>query len=217
MPGLTALFLKSLTCLAAASGGGNGAAPSGLPALQDPVTVIAIGMGGFVLVYLMFLRPRAKNARRRDPLATPPSVRQSLASERATERAMQSLVIELEKMSRQIGAQLDTKAAKLEVLIGQADERIAQLNRLGRRDENLGFANISAVRASELATRLTDGLIAGRIGAEASGLAALAKHREIYDLADNGQDVAAIAGKLHRPKGEVELILALRASGGAIG
>lgn len=212
MPGLTALFLNPLS--AALAGGSGGA--SGMPGMEDPVTVIAIGVGGFFLVYLMYLRPKAKKARRRDPLATPPSVRQSLASERATERAMQSLVIELEQMSRQIGAQLDTKAAKLEVLIGQADKRIDELKRLGERHDSAEISNVSAVRASELATRLTDGLIAGRVGAEASGLAALAKHREIYELADSGENAAAIAGKLRRPKGEVELILALRASGGAI-
>lgn len=215
MSGLIALFLKPLSFLAAASGNGGGGA-SAMPGVEDPVTAIAIGVGGFVLVYLMYLRPKAKKGHRRDPLATPPSVRQSLASERATERAMQSLVIELEQMSRQIGAQLDTKAAKLEVLIGQADRRIEELKRLGQRADSGEISNVSAVRASELATRMTDSLIAGRIGGEASGLAALAKHQEIYDLSDSGQNAAAIAGKLRRPKGEVELILALRASGGAI-
>ena len=96
-------------------------------------------------------------------------------------------MIELEQMSRKIGGQLDTKAAKLEVLIRQADERIARLERLARSSDGEIPAS-SAVRASQLAARLSDQLVAGRLGAEASGLAALAKHKEIYDLADGGAD-----------------------------
>mgnify|MGYP006193100629 CR=1 FL=1 len=67
------------------------------------------------------------------------------------------------------------------------------------------------ILAPAMAGRLADLIQAGRSGEPAeSGLAALARHREIYDMADNGIPANVIAQKLRRPCGEVELILALR-------
>ena len=187
-----------------------------LPAsLNDSSAMVLVGLGVMGLIYLMVLRPAAqKNKRRKrpDPLATPPSVRSSLAGERSAERGMQTLLLELENMSRQMSAQLDTKAAKLEALIREADAKTAALQSLLARD-----------KAGALADRLMAGDESGRHRparpareAFGSGLAALASHRSIYDLSDAGDAAAAIARKLNRPAGEVELILALRHSGGAI-
>ena len=182
--------------------------------MNDPAAMVLVGLGVMGLIYLMVLRPAAqknKKRKRPDPLATPPSVRSSLAGERAAERGMQTLLLELENMSRQMSAQLDTKAAKLEALIREADAKTAALH---------------AALASEKAALLSDRLLIGGDGGETpdrpardrfgSGLAALASHDRIYDLSDAGDAAAAIARKLNRPAGEVELILALRGSGGAI-
>ena len=180
--------------------------------LNDPGAMVLMGLGVMGLIYLMVLRPAAqKNKKRKkpDPLATPPSVRQSLAGERSAERGMQTLLLELEQMSRQLSAQLDTKAAKLEALIREADAKTAALQGLLAQD-----------KAGALADRLmTADATTDQPPREAfeSGLAALASHRSIYDLSDAGDAAAAIARKLDRPAGEVELILALRGTGGAIG
>ena len=40
---------------------------------------------------------------------------------------MESLLVELSEMARQISAQLDTRSQKLEILIREADEKIAAL------------------------------------------------------------------------------------------
>ena len=179
--------------------------------LNDPGAMVFIGLGVMLLIYLMVLRPQAqksKKRKKRDPLSTPPSVRASLAGERSAERGMQTLLLELESMSRQMSAQLDTKAAKLEALIREADAKTAALQGMLVKD-----------KAGALADRLmTDHAISDRPARESlgSGLAALAGHRSIYDLSDAGDAAAAIARKLGRPAGEVELILALRDSGGAI-
>ena len=179
------------------------AAADAAPRQSDPIALIAIALGAMILVYFTVLRPRARKANKPDPLATPPSQRQSLAGERAAERQMQMLLVELEQMSRQMSAQLDTKAARLDALIREADAKISALN-----------AGLAKAKSG----RLVDGLVAGTLGPAAeSGLAALARHKEIYDLADAGESSRAIAGKLKRPTGEVELILALRGTGGAIG
>ncbi len=166
------------------------------PRVDDPVAIILIGGGLLILVYLLFLRPKAKGAKRRkDPLSTPASQRQSLAAQRSTEREMQSLVLELESLARKMGGQMDTKARKLEALIEQSDERIAHLERL-----------MSQAKAADLA----DAVVEGRSGRAESGLAALGRHNDIYALADAGKSPAAIAQELNRPAGEIELILALR-------
>ena len=73
---------------------------------------IALAIGMIAVTYLMF-RPRW---RKKDPLEKPP-VYSSLSSQRAVERQMQSLLVELSEMARQISAQLDTRSAKLELLI----------------------------------------------------------------------------------------------------
>ena len=179
--------------------------------LNDPAAMVLVGLGVMGLIYLMVLRPAAqknKKRKRPDPLATPPSVRASLAGERSAERGMQTLLLELEQMSRQLSAQLDTKAARLEALIREADAKTAALQ-----------AVLSKDKAGALADRLmSDDATADRPARESlgSGLAALASHRSIYDLSDAGDAAAAIARKLNRPAGEVELILALRDGGGAI-
>ena len=47
--------------------------------------------------------------------------------------SMDELLVELEEVSRRVGAQVNTKFAKLETVIRDADERIARLDRvLGR-------------------------------------------------------------------------------------
>ena len=213
MPGFLALSNSLIFAAAAAQNGGKT-----LPGLDDPVAAIAVGVGAIMLIYLFLLRPKARQARRRpDPLNVPASRRQSLAGEREAERAMQSIVLQLEQMSRQIGAQVDTKAAKLEALIAEADEKIQAL---GRAVSDAPTAPTpDRDRAAGLAAMLSEQIRSSRpAGANENetGLAGLARHGDIYRLADEGLDASAIAGRLRRPRGEVELILALRKTGGAI-
>ena len=52
--------------------------------------------------------------RKKDPLDKPPAFG-SLAQQRSVERQMQNVLVEMSEMARQITAQLDTRAAKLEV------------------------------------------------------------------------------------------------------
>lgn len=200
------------TMLAEATGSG---------ALDDPVAIGALAAGGLLLVYFTFIRPKAK--KRRDPLATPPSTRASLASERAAERGMQTLLVELEQMSRQMGAQLDTRAARLEALIRQADERIARAEeasaalaaRLAREkaavlsDRTLASPAVMDRPAASSSSARAAGSATPASGSS-SNLAALERHQEIYDMRDAGKSPAEIARRINRPAGEVELILALR-------
>ena len=152
---------------------------------------IFLGLGVMGLIYFMIVRHMMR--RKRDPLEKAPF--SSLAQQRATDRQMQNLLVELSEMARQVSAQLDTRAAKLEILIQQADERIA---RLSSSDDNgssspAPLAALSPPPPTPAAPEPPD-----------------PRHADIYALADEGREVHEIASQLNRPRGEVELILALR-------
>jgi hypothetical protein len=163
-----------------------------LDSLLDPDkrqwAVLAIGM--IAVTYLMF-RPRF---RKKDPLEKPAAF-SSLSAQRAVERQMQSLLVELSEMARQISAQLDTRSAKLQLLIEQADEKIAQLKQLEQNAPCDFAASPAGGRAAESADPkpIPD-----------------PRHADVYALADQGRSAPQIAQTLGRPNGEVELILALR-------
>lgn len=161
--------------------------------LGDPLVLLALGAAGLLVLYVVIKRGARRGGR-------PAGPGQATESESARQqRRMQALLAELDQAARQMSAQVEAKAARLEALVRQADEKTAALN---------------GALAQARARHLTQELISGAHNAgEESGLAALSRHREIYDLADAGQSAQAIAAKLSRPSGEVELILALRGSG----
>src|SRR3954454_11341814 len=88
-------------------------------------TWIAISVGIMLVVYITFVRPLRKK-KDKDPLERSSGF-STLAQQRAVERDMSNLLVELSEMARQMTAQLDTRAAKLELLLKEADERIATL------------------------------------------------------------------------------------------
>lgn len=154
---------------------------------------LLLGMSVLAIIYLM-LRPRKK-----DPLATQP-FRSSLAQQKALERDMQNVIVELSEMTRQLSAQLETRAARLEALLREADVKLAALREQSAsigKDEAGGESPASATRPP---IRLADDV--DRHSEE--------RWAEVYRLADEGLTLPQIAQQLHRPTGEVELILALR-------
>jgi hypothetical protein len=157
----------------------------------NPTTAsyVAMGFGVLMLAYLI-LRTRL---RRKDPLEEAPA-KLSLAQQRSVERQMNTLLVELSEMARQISSQLDTRAAKLDVLVKEADQKIAELRRLEQ--------------ALKDKTSLADGLPPAP--PPPSAYEPDPRHAEVYLLADQGLDAQSISQKLSRPSGEIELILALR-------
>jgi len=153
---------------------------------------------GLVIIYAV-LRPMRKG---KDPMSRSP-VHFSLAQQRQVERQMETLLVELSEMARQLTAQLDTRAAKLESLIREADEKIAAL-----KGEKAAPPPSSPLAAPAEAAAETEPAVDGD-----------PRHAAVYELADAGMAAPQIAQQLSRPTGEIELILALRprrtaASGG---
>ena len=171
--------------------------PSSSPSPNNTVWIM-ISLAGVVILYAVF-RPSMRN--KKDPLARPPGGR-GLAQQRSTERQMETLLVELSEMARQITAQLDTRSQKLEMLIREADEKIAALqqgksNGIGTTTTTAGMSpDPSEVQSHRLEPRADEPIDP--------------RHQEVYTLADQGAAAPDIARQLNRPRGEVELILALR-------
>jgi len=146
----------------------------------------------------MYLVMRGRLKKRKDPLERPSM---SLSQQRQIERDMNGLMVEMLDTARQMTAQLDTRAARLEVLMKEADARLA------------------ALKAATGSTAAGPTFTSSDSAAPASSLAAVPppqetppdpRHAEVYLMADQGRSPQEIARKLNRPNGEVELILALR-------
>ena len=197
-----------LTLAATAGGGGGGGGGDWISKLIDSQAFAAVaGLAVAVLGYL-YLRNLGKKKPKPasrvtggDPLADR-GRRQSLAQERAAERDMQGVAVEFAERVREMTGQIDTRLAKLEVLINEADAKIAKLQvlrgdaaeprEIGREPEPIG--NLELPPAGK-------GLGVG---------GPLDRHQDVYELADAGHDHDEIARQLGRPRGEVDLILALR-------
>jgi hypothetical protein len=177
---------------------------------RDPATTwIAIAIGVITIVYVVLVKPlRAK--KNKDPLARPPA-ESGLARQRGIEREMSSLLVELSDMSRQMTAQLDTRAAKLETLIQEADEKIATLRALSGGDCRIEGVLAEAKSREPGSLALPDAGVGRLSFADPTPMDP--RHAEVYDLADEGQSAQEIARHTGRPRGEVELILALRGRG----
>src|SRR4051794_6753923 len=140
---------------------------------------------GAATILFVVLRP---SLRKKDPLAKS-GPKLGMAQQRSVEREMSNLLVELSDMARQITGQLDTRAAKLEALMQEADKKIAELKRLETPPPEPEIKPLEP-----------------RVIPPAND----ARYSAIYSLADAGHTVAEIAQQLGRPRGEVELILALR-------
>jgi leucyl aminopeptidase (aminopeptidase T) len=163
---------------------------------------ILIAVCGATVLYAIF-RPSARS--KRDPLARSPSSAR-LSQQRNTERQMESLLVELSEMARQISAQLDTRSQKLELLIQEADEKIAALERARAGGATSSSSSTSTTRDDREAWTMQ----AEPAPPEPEADAIDPRHQQVYELADQGAAAPEIARQLDRPRGEIELILALR-------
>ncbi len=152
--------------------------------------VVAAGLAAIAAFFLLTgLRRRQRDRARRDESgeATSEAVARlsaNLDTKQKLRRDLEELIVELQELSRQISAQIDTKFAKLEAAIRDADRRIAVLSRL------------SSQSAAGEPAPAPDGLDV--------------RYTAVYELADAGNSPMDIARQLGKTPGEVELILNLR-------
>jgi|SRR5688572_9690104 len=161
---------------------------------KDSHQWVVLAVGAMATLYLL-IRPRLKA--RKDPLERRPSL--GVSQQRQIERDMSNLMVEMLETARQITAQLETRAARLEVLIQQADDRVAALK---------ACTATAAPSAALAPARHTEEIAAA--SADHHESPPNPRHAEVWAMADEGRSPPEIARKLNRPSGEIELILALR-------
>ena len=166
-----------------------------------------MGVGVCTLIY-MLIRPKLR--KNKDPFDKPFKTR-SLAQQRSVERQMETLLVELADMSRQMSAQLETRAVKLELLLKEADGKIAELQSLSQRSYDSMPQQIPQARVIDESLAVPSPVVPlPPIVAEPMMIDP--QHAEIYRRIDAGQNIPEIASAMNRPNGEIQLILALRSS-----
>jgi hypothetical protein len=140
----------------------------------------AVGLGVIILLIKLIMRRDSRIAAAAQAKHITP------AQQRTLERDVSNLIAALSEMAQSVGTELDQRSARLEQLLAAADERIRQL-------EQLSTSVDRPIIEAPTAPVVSD-----------------PRHAEIYKLADQGLPIIDIAKHLSRPKGEVELILALR-------
>ena len=142
-------------------------------------------------------------------------------------------MVEVEQLARRLGSQLDNKARRLELLIAEADQRIARLGHLQggpAMPEGAAASSASATTSHSPAAAKGSAHAGDQAAASAAAQGAVSTStststwhraeppdhplsRQVWKLAATGKDAATIAAELGEHEGKIELILALAGRG----
>ncbi len=204
-----------------------GVGPMAIPAATDLDPSSLLLLAGVVIVVTMIMISTRRRAADRgsSPRAY---AREQLAKVREQEGMrddLQELMMQLEKLAREINAQVDTRFAKLEKAIADADARLAELKRLGvgeatpvetvqeqPADGPVLEPRESTPTESDRGKGVVDEVAAdsGDATADEPVDAAESVERRIVELSRAGKSPLEIARALGRDVGEVELIIKLK-------
>ncbi len=171
-----------------------------------PGALLAFGVLILVMIMIRMLkRNLSRNATAKE--GTPRERLDQLRAQASAISPVDTYEAEAEELTRRLSAIMDNKAARLELLIEEADDRLARLDRasLGASvqtrpmEHDAGAFRTSAPEPARTAPppeRHVD-----------------PTQRQIYELADSGLGPVEIAQRLDQPIGQVELILNLRRRG----
>lgn len=153
---------------------------------------------GALTVVLLATRRRVHNSLRQPSHTAREQFSQLKEQSKAT-RDVGQVMLELDQLSRQLHGRLDTKLARLEAVIQDADGRIDKLSRLVRRADGEPQLEITLDREEPYEAPPPE-------PTQEEG----DRHTAVYRLADDGTSPIEIAQHIGRPVGEIDLILALR-------
>ena len=147
--------------------------------------MVALAGGALVVCFVMM---RLSRQRRGQAAAQgrPMSARDQIRQEAGVSGRVDDMMVQLAELARTTTAQIETRYTKLEVLLEDADKKIARLESLLAAGGTTGAVNSAAAETVR------------------------PEHARIHALADSGKSAVQIAGEVGRDVGEVELILALR-------
>lgn len=173
-------------------------------------------LGAVSVMLLLVRRYQARHAR--DDASASEQI-QAARDGLRVRQSMDELLVQLEECARRVNAQLDTKFARLEAVVRDADDRIARLawlleqveqvrGRLAARSARPGAGADSAPRVAPGQREDT----ASRAGAAPASRPPLSDEtrERVYALSDAGRPAIVVAEALGLTLGEVELLLALR-------
>ncbi len=167
---------------------------------QMLLVIMVVGLGVILMVSI-----RGKIARRNMNRPSPREWIEHIKAVRHRHDDAEVVSAQLVDTARRLGAQLDNKAQRLELLLQEADERIADLSKakdaglraagdsLAGREGAFGGPDPGPSKPSHDPPRPLDPLTQG-----------------VYELADTGRSPLEIAQQMDEQVGKVELILALR-------
>ena len=167
------------------------------------------------VIFILFILNRSAR-RRRMGLARPredqPTHGETARVQRL-KREMEQLLVELNDFAREVNGQIDTRFAKLEQSISDADRRIAELRRLEGRPGGSSEIDRHVLRANaDAAAGVRGESSVARSRATTSPPVGIDVSNEdrVYQLADMGRTPMEIAHDMRCSVGEIELILNLR-------
>ncbi len=175
---------------------------------QNMASWFALGAGVVILTWTL-MRLQWKRQRRSPEDDAVAEMRETLDDRQADmERAA-----EVGAIVRDLAARLETRAARLEALLDQADERIENLEaRLaaGAVSNHVAEARMPAEPRRAAPEPASDPWAETDEGPAKPNASDDPLHQEVYELADGGQSPLDIARRLDQQVGTIELILALR-------
>jgi len=174
---------------------------------QQYALIAALVLALFVLFRI------GRQPRQGSPKAYRREIDAATARTTATKKDMEQLMIQLDELARTINSQIDTKFARLEHSIREADRRIAALRILldAARSAGASLGHAELLPACKEADATTAN------AAPENGASPGSRNQRIYELADKGLNSVDIARQLDEYVGEVDLILNLRAAAGPDG
>lgn len=167
---------------------------------SQQIAVLAVVVVATVLM-LLSTRRKIREAQN-TPRAYARDQYRRLKEEKQAIGGAQEVMLEMEQLARHIHGQIDTRYAKLEALLRDADRKIAELKRLS--------ATGDATRGLDVTIDGAADETAGESSEATTAPAADLLHAAVHRLADAGLAPSEIAAEQDRTIGEVELILALR-------
>jgi len=147
-------------------------------------------IAGILLLVIILMSKQKNRGRKRGPVSEPNERLADLRQSAAGRDTLHTVMADVEELAQRLAAQLDNKAARIEKLIADADDRLARLEQAAAQPAP------EAPPATPRLTNQSDDPTRSRI----------------YELADKGLSSIDIARRLDQPTGHVELILSLRSA-----
>lgn len=179
--------------------------------MNDEIGYAILAVGLLFVIAAMFSLGRGRK-RRAETQTTARDHVERARQKQGVRDELEALMVDINRMAKDMGAQLDAKIVRIEQANREADERIARLEALVQSTGSADSAAAASFAALSGPQPAEQQAAAAAVPADVQALQTEADPltREVYTLADSGLGAVDIAQKLGEHVGKIELILALR-------